>query len=132
MIKITAKKPVFVDVTTLESDAFFNPILTDETRIDFRETLYCFSHKLGTILFKSDESFSLINIKVCQKTLPQGLHFFKINKFYFVNVEYVASVIQFGTKNYCKLINGELLPISKSNLVAFQKGLLLRYKANCN
>lgn len=134
MIKITAKKPDFVDATTLESDSFFNPILTDEPRIDFRETLYFFSNKLGTFLFHSDESysFSIIKIDVCQKKLLQGLHFFKINKFYWVNFEYVARVIQFGTENYCELTNGELLLISKSNLVAFQKVLLVRHISKCN
>lgn len=134
MIKISAKKSVLADDTSLESDAFSKSILTNEPRIDFRETLYCFSNKLGTFLFKLDESFSftLIEFEVCERKLLQGLHLFKINKFYWVNVEYVSRVIQFGTKNYCELTNGELLLISKSNLVAFQKGLLLRYNANCN
>ena len=59
-------------------------------------------------------------------------HFFKINKSYWVNLEHAVGILQHGTRNYCELTNGELLFISKSNLVAFQKLVSLKHATKYN
>ena len=133
MININSKS-ILVEDCKVEINTFFNSILNSVPRIEITETLYFFSHKLGTFFFQSDESYSLsvLQIQDCQKTVFQGLHFFKINKSYWVNLEHAVGILQHGTRNYCELTNGELLFISKSNLVAFQKLVSLKHATKYN
>jgi hypothetical protein len=62
--------------------------------------------------------------------LYKELNFFKINKQYWINLNYVSNTIQFRNKNYCELINGELFQIAKKNSKDFENKLKLHAKKN--
>ena len=84
------------------------------------------------IFFQTDESSiqSLKNSDECQMELIKELNFFKINKQYWINLNYVSNTIQFRNKNYCELINGELFQIAKKNSKDFENKLKLQAKKN--
>ena len=95
-------------------------------------TLYCLCNNRNIIFFQTDESSiqSLKNSDECQMELIKELNFFKINKQYWINLNYVSNTIQFRNKNYCELINGELFQIAKKHSKDFENKLKLQAKKN--
>jgi hypothetical protein len=62
--------------------------------------------------------------------LINELNFIKINKHYWINLNYVSNTIQFRNKNYCELINRGLFQIAKKNSKDFENKLKLQAKKN--
>ena len=95
-------------------------------------TLYCLCNNRNIIFFQTDESSiqSLKNSDECQMELIKELNFFKINKQYWINLNYVSNTIQFRNKNYCELINRGLFQIAKKNSKDFENKLKLQAKKN--
>lgn len=95
-------------------------------------TLYFLCNNRNTLFFQTDESCiqSIKDSDECQMKLIKELNFFKINKQYWINLNYVSKTIQFRNKNYCELINGELFQIAKKNSKDFENKLMLQAKKN--
>ncbi len=109
-----------------------NSYLNKATLFDISLTLYCLCNNRNTLFFQTDESSiqSVKDSEECQMELIKELNFFKINKQYWINLNYVSNSIQLQNKNYCELINGELFQIAKKNSKDFENKLLLQAKKN--
>lgn len=104
----------------------------NQALFDTSLTLYCLCNNRNTLFFQTDESCiqSIKDSDECQMKLYKELNFFKINKQYWVNLNYVLKIIQFRNKNYCEIINGELLQIAKKDWKNFEYRLKLQAKKN--
>ena len=93
-------------------------------------TLYCLCNNKNTLFFQTDESCIrfIKDSDECQMELFKELNFFKINKHYWINLNYVSNTIQFRNKNYCELINGELFQIAKKHSKDFENKWKLNAK----